>query len=144
MIPTLNFFLIFEAGPSWCFCFKYHSDDSISVYLEQLRGRVRMELEHTFKCNIILGIGSQQERLQGIHVSYLEAEKINILIDSPFKTELYMKLTWMSKRLFFSTGIRFLNFSKSAAPICVTILCKSLLLHYSPSTGSPPRMASIC
>lgn len=54
---------------------KYHSDDSISVYLEQLRGRVRMELEHTFKCNIILGIGSQQERLQGIHVSYLEAEE---------------------------------------------------------------------
>lgn len=54
---------------------KYNADDSISVYLERLRGQVRMELEHMFKCKIIVGIGTQQERLQGIHVSYLEAEE---------------------------------------------------------------------
>lgn len=54
---------------------KYNDAENISAYLEQLRGRVRMQLEHMFKCNIILGIGSQQERLQGIHVSYLEAEE---------------------------------------------------------------------
>ncbi|WKL05179.1 response regulator [Paenibacillus amylolyticus] len=125
---------------------KYHSDDSISVYLEQLHG-AGFVLNLSIRSNVILfwALAVNRSGCKEFMSHIWKRRRINILIDSPFRTELlYMKLTWMSKRLFFSTGIRFLNFSKSAAPICVTILCRSLPLHYSPSTGSPPRMASIC
>lgn len=54
---------------------KSSSEDSITAYLELLRGQIRLDLEQKFNCSIILGIGSNQQRLQGIHVSYLEADE---------------------------------------------------------------------
>lgn len=54
---------------------KSNAEDRITAYLEQLRGQVRVEMEQQFHCSITIGIGSNQERLQGIHVSYLEADE---------------------------------------------------------------------
>ncbi|MGQ8874438.1 response regulator [Paenibacillus sp. TSA_86.1] len=54
---------------------KSSSEDRITAYLEQLRGPIRLELEQQFNCSVTLGIGSRQERLQGIHISYLEADE---------------------------------------------------------------------
>ncbi|WP_145330057.1 response regulator [Paenibacillus xylanexedens] len=54
---------------------KSSSENRIMAYLEQLRGQIRLDLEQQLNCSVVIGIGSHQERLQGIHVSYLEADE---------------------------------------------------------------------
>lgn len=43
--------------------------------LEKLSSDIRKETEQSCRCTISIGIGSTQDRLQGIHLSYIEAER---------------------------------------------------------------------
>ncbi|RUS47917.1 response regulator transcription factor [Cohnella sp. AR92] len=54
---------------------KSGSAESISEAIEQMGSLIRAKLEDRFGCEIAMGAGSLQERLQGIHVSYLEAQE---------------------------------------------------------------------
>ncbi|SFD65833.1 two-component system, response regulator YesN [Paenibacillus catalpae] len=55
--------------------FKSHSAEEMAQLLQSFNPRIRTELERQFGCEIYTGIGSIQERIQGIHFSYLEAEE---------------------------------------------------------------------
>jgi two-component system response regulator YesN len=54
---------------------KGNTADDIASELKAVSGKIRTELEHQFGVEIYTGIGSLQERIQGIHFSYLEAEE---------------------------------------------------------------------
>lgn len=54
---------------------KGNAAENLADLLEQAGGRIRAELEERFGCEISIGTGSIQERIQGIHVSFLEAEE---------------------------------------------------------------------
>lgn len=96
---------------------KCSSDDSISIYLEQLRGQVRLELEHEFKCNIILGIGSTQERLQGIHISYLEADEDKYITRLTHQNKASLREINLDEKMnLFLDRNRFLEFLKIGSP----------------------------
>lgn len=55
--------------------FKGSSAERMAEGLRPLGAELRAELEARFGCDVYTGVGSVQARIQGIHVSYLEAEE---------------------------------------------------------------------
>ncbi|MGO4542947.1 response regulator [Paenibacillus sp. 2TAB19] len=53
---------------------KGNSIPQLEEALHYLQTNLKDQLEHSFPCALGLGIGSIQERLQGLHASYLDAE----------------------------------------------------------------------
>lgn len=54
-----------------------HGDSAsdLAATLDHLRNKLIPQLENELQCAVTFGIGSVQDRLQGIHVSFLEAEE---------------------------------------------------------------------
>ncbi|WP_336786116.1 response regulator [Paenibacillus sp. MMO-177] len=57
------------------YIFKSNSAESLTEFLHTFNTYTRSQLEQQLGCEIYAGMGSQQERIQGIHISYLEAEE---------------------------------------------------------------------
>jgi two-component system response regulator YesN len=96
---------------------KSGSEDRITSYLEQLRGSIRLELEQQFNCCVILGIGSNQTRLQGIHVSYLEADEDKYITRLTQQNKASLRDTPLNDKMnILLDRSRFLEFLKIGGP----------------------------
>lgn len=96
---------------------KSNSEDSITTCLEELRGHIRLELEQQFTCSIILGIGSRQERLQGIHISYLEADEDKYITRLTLQNKASLRRIQLDEKMdIFLDRNQFLEFLKLGSP----------------------------
>ncbi|MBU5351161.1 response regulator [Paenibacillus barcinonensis] len=96
---------------------KSNSKDSINTCLEALRGHTRLELEQQFNCSIILGIGSMQERLQGIHISYLEADEDKYITRLTLQNKASLRGIQLHEKMnIFLDRRQFLEFLKLGSP----------------------------
>ncbi|WP_373230013.1 response regulator [Cohnella sp.] len=55
--------------------FKGDSKEQLQITLNQLQNEYKVTVENRMACTIAIGIGSIQDRLQGIHLSFLDAEE---------------------------------------------------------------------
>ncbi|WP_150267541.1 response regulator [Paenibacillus tepidiphilus] len=53
---------------------KGNDPEQISSELEAITDELKQKLQAAYECELTVGLGAAQERLQGIHLSYLEAE----------------------------------------------------------------------
>ncbi|TYP74517.1 response regulator [Paenibacillus methanolicus] len=75
LVPGIDRLSFMRSRTELVVIFKGSSAERMAECLRQIGLELRAELEARFGCDIYTGAGSVQERLQGIHVSYLEAEE---------------------------------------------------------------------
>ncbi len=74
----LDYFMYKRSRTETVLIIKCKPSDDIATLLQSLVSELQPSLNTTFHCELTLSSGHIQERLQGIHISYLEAEKENI------------------------------------------------------------------
>ncbi|MGO4110869.1 response regulator [Paenibacillus sp. YAF4_2] len=75
LAPLVECLSFFRSRTELVCILKGNTADDIASELKAVSGKIRTELENQFGVEIYTGIGSLQERIQGIHFSYLEAEE---------------------------------------------------------------------
>ncbi|MFC4301820.1 response regulator [Cohnella boryungensis] len=97
--------------------FKSSFSENLSERLEQVGNRIRSELEEQYPCEITVGVGSLQERIQGIHVSYLEAQEDQYITRLTRQNKISLRETTYREKLdILLDRAGFLDFLKVGTP----------------------------
>ena len=112
-VPAAEGFTFVRGRTELVRIFKSNLAASLSDSIEPIGARIRSELEEQYGCVITVGIGSLQERMQGIHFSYLEATEDQYITRLTRQNKISLKeATFREKMDILLDRAKFLDFLK--------------------------------